>query len=143
MALGIATCSVLVILGLLPVGLQTLQDSAVQYGITTIARQVSAELQEMPFEASANSSSTGYALSTLSNREEYYTRDGARTLATDGSRYFYVVFSNEAPVIPGATDTYPSNVRTIRATVAYPALAPAQARQTSVLAFLAAKQNSL
>ena len=144
MALGIVSCSLLVIVGLLPVGLRTLNDSAVQYGITTIAQKVSSELQEMPF--SPSSSNPSYAITQLNSRTaDSYTREGALlSNPNDPSRFFSVSFSTGNSTIPGATNsTYANNIQTVRATITYPALAPAASQQTNVLSFLAAKQNHL
>ena len=142
MALGIVSCSLLVIVGLLPVGLRTLNDSAVQYGITTIGQQISSELQGMPFTPSA--SNPNYAITQLNNRTaDFYTREGALLSNTnDPSRYFAVSFSTGNSTIPGATNsTYANNIQTVRATITYPVAATSQ--QTTVLSFLAAKQNNL
>ena len=143
MAMGIVSCSLLVIVGLLPVGLRTLNDSAVQYGITTIAQKISSELQEMPFLPSV--SNPNYAITQLNNRTDSYTREGAFLSNTnDPTRYFAVSFSTGNSTIPGATNsTYANNIQTVRATITYPALAPAASQQTNVLSFLAAKQNNL
>lgn len=140
MALGIVSCSLLVIVGLLPVGLQTLNDSAVQYGITTITQKISSELQEIPFDPS--SSNPTYAITQLSGTN-YYTREGVMTTSADGYRFFSVSFSAVDSTVPGATATYPQSIKTVRATVAYPALAPIASQQSNVLTFLTARQSSL
>lgn len=136
MALGIVSCSLLIIVGLLPVGLRTLNDSAVQYGMTTIGQQISSALQEMPFTASTNS----YGIDKLSQTNYYYTREGAQTTSGDGFRYFAVSFSTGNSTVPGATATYPTSIQTVKATVTYPP--PPASQQTNVLTFLAAKQNN-
>lgn len=149
LALGIVSCSMLVIVGLLPVGLQTMQDSAVQYGTATIAQQISSELQEMPFSPSATN--TAYAVTALgggSPHVEYYTREGMKTTATATDMntypYFQATFSTNNPTVPGAaTSTYPSNVQVVNVTLAFPYIAPSASRQTNVLSFLVAKQNNL
>ena len=139
MALGIVSCSLLVIVGLLPVGLQTLNDSAVQYGITTIAQKISSELQEIPFDPSPGN--LNYAITKLSGTN-YYTREGVLTTSTDSFRFFNVSFSTVDSTVPGATVTYPTSIKTVRAMVTYPSMAPI-ASGSNVLTFLAARQSSL
>ena len=140
MALGIVSCSLLVIVGLLPVGLQTLNESAVQYGMSTISQKISSELQEIPFDPS--SSNPTYAITQLSGTN-YYTREGVMTTSTDSYRFFSVSFSTLNSSVPGATATYPQSIKTVRATVAYPVLAPIASQQSNILTFLTARQSSL
>jgi|GEM_PF-1879217 len=149
LALGIVTCSMLVVIGLLPVGLQTMQDSAVQYGLASISQQISSELQGMPFTASESNS--GYAITALNDsgnsRIEYYTREGILTTSTATSMntfpYFKATYSTNDPAVPGATASYPGNLQNVRVTVSYPYQAPQASQQTNVLSFFVAKQSSL
>ncbi|MGB8355437.1 MAG: Verru_Chthon cassette protein B [Chthoniobacteraceae bacterium] len=144
MALGIVSCAMLVIVGLLPVGLQSMQDSAVQYGISTLSQQISSELQEKPFTGS------GVDPLALSGTTNYYTREGMLTTGTDTGMnsypYFAATFTTSGTAtsnIPGATTTYPQNLQLVTVKVSYPYQAPANSQQTNVLSFLVARQNSL
>ena len=149
LAMGIVTCSMLVVIGLLPVGLQTMQDSAVQYGLASISQQISSELQGMPFTASESNS--GYAITALNDsgnsRVEYYTREGILTKADATSMntfpYFKATYSTNDPTVPGATSSYPGNLQNVKVSVSYPYQAPKTSQQTNVLSFFVAKQSSL
>lgn len=149
LAMGIVTFSMMVIVGLLPVGLQSMQDSSVQYGMASIRQQISSELQEMPFIAS--DSNPGYSITALSDsgnaRIDYFTRDGVKTTATATGMntypYYAATYSTNDPAIPGATSSYPSNLQMVKVTISYPYQAPQSSRQTNVLSFLVAKQSSL
>jgi len=145
LAIGIVASGLLVIVGLLPVGLQSMHDSAVQYGTASIAQQISSELQETPFSGAATDP---LALSGTTN---YYTQAGALTTGTDTgtntSPYFLATFAtsggNALPVPGATTASYPSNLQVIKVTLSYPFQAPAASRQTNVLSYIIAKQNSL
>jgi uncharacterized protein (TIGR02598 family) len=133
-AVGIVTYSMLAILGVLSVGLRTMNDSSTQYGTTTIAQQIISELQLMPFSSSSNSS---YSIATIGGRQDYYTIEGAKTDNRMDS-YFTVTFATNSPAIPGGTSSYGSSAQIVTATLIYPTQAP---QQTNVLSFLTAKQN--
>ena len=139
LALAIVTSSLLVILGLLPVGLKSMHESAAQYGITTIAQQISGELQEMPFTPPPNN--PNYAISLLKNRIDYYTREGAKTTQTDPWCYFTAKFTTTNPSVPGVANPPDAdsnlNLRNVIVTITYPATSG-----SSVLTFLTAKQGS-
>jgi uncharacterized protein (TIGR02598 family) len=144
LALGIVTSGMLVIVGLLPMGLQSMQDSAVQYGTASIAHQISSQLQETPYSGAQTDPLA------LSGTTTYYTRTGTLTSGTangtNTSPYFIATYSTSGTgtlSIPGATTTYPSNLQLVNVTLAYPCQAPPSSRQTNVLSFLVAKQNSL
>jgi len=135
-AVGIVTCSMLVVMGLLPVGLKTLQDSSTQYATATIAQQIVSDLQLMPFTASA--AKPGYSISAMHGQMNYYTVAGTRTENPTNS-FFTVTFSTNSPAIPGGSTTYGSGAQMVKATITYPTQSP---QQTNVLSFLIARQNS-
>lgn len=135
-AVGIVTCSMLVVMGLLPVGLKTLQDSSTQYATATIAQQIVADLQLMPFTPSA--SNPNYSISAMNGQMNYYTVAGTKT-TTPADSFFTVTFSTNSPAIPGGSTTYGSGAQMVKATITYPTQSP---QQTNVLSFLIAKQNS-
>jgi len=136
-AVGVVTCSMLVVLGLLPVGLKTMHESSTQYGTAAIAQQIVSELQLMPFTNSSATNSS-YSIASITGRQDYYTIEGAKTDSKADS-YFTVTFSTNAPTIPGGSSTYGSSAQMVKATVVYPTQAP---QQTNVLSFLTAKQYS-
>jgi uncharacterized protein (TIGR02598 family) len=136
MALGLVSCFVLVILGLLPVGLRTIQDSAVQYGTANIGQQVVSELQRMPF--SPSSDNKNYAITVLDGRTDYFSREGVKMSKAEES-FFTVQYSLDDPSVPGATATYHSNLQMVRATIHL----SQNSQPINVLSFLIAKQSSL
>ena len=141
--MGIATSSLLVILALLPIGMDTMQGSAVQYGTAAIAQQLSSELQEMPYSGLATS---GTDPLLLSGSTQYYTRTGTLLLSSTGrsantTPYFVATFSTSGtgtPPIPGATLTSSSNLQLVNVTLTYPYPATTS---SNVLSFLVAKQS--
>ncbi|CAN5343975.1 hypothetical protein BH09VER1_BH09VER1_27760 [soil metagenome] len=135
-AVGVVACSMLVVMGLLPVGLKTMHDSSAQYGTSTIAQQIISELQLMPFTSSASNAS--YSISAMNGQTDYYTIEGAKT-ANRSDSYFTVTYSTNSPAVPGGSSTYSSGAQMVKASIAFPTQAP---QQTNVLSFLIARQNS-
>ncbi len=135
-AVGVVTCSMLVVMGLLPVGLKTMHESSTQYGTSTIAQQIVSELQLMPFTSSPSNAS--YSISAINGQTDYYTIEGVKT-DKQSDRFFTVTFSTNSPAVPGGTTTYGSGAQMVKASIAFPTQAP---QQTNVLSFLIARQNS-
>ncbi|HEX4084591.1 MAG TPA: hypothetical protein VHY22_06770 [Chthoniobacteraceae bacterium] len=150
LALGVVSFSLMTILAVIPVGLQTVQDSRVEYGMATITQQISSQLQGMPFTSSTSNPTN--ALDSIDGTSTYYTRDGVVTGATatgtTAAPFFVATFSTTGTSgtlpIPGTNGvTYPENLQLVKASVSYPYMAPAAARKCNVLSFCIAKQGNL
>jgi len=150
MALGIVACSMLVIVGLLPVGLQSMQDSATQYGIASVSQQIATELQGMPYTTTSGS----YAITSLynprsanGNYTEYYTREGILTTSAATTMntypYYKATYQPVNPVVAGVTSSYSANLQNVQVTLTYPLQAAKASQQTNVLSFFVANQSGL
>ncbi len=137
MALGIVSFVLIPIIGLLPMGLATIQASENQTVTAGIAQQIRGQLQELPFSS----------VSALSQTPCYYTNEGVRTANSSGS-YYEVTFAlakggTGDTYIPGGGGSYYDNnnaAQTVIATIAYPVGASSQ--KSSVFSFLVAKQGT-
>jgi uncharacterized protein (TIGR02598 family) len=137
LAIGLAVFSALVVLGLLPVGMRSLQDSAIQQGLGSIARQIRGDLQQIPFVA--NVTNPAYGLDGIGQQEFYYTREGVRTEEPGG--YFRASFALGDADFPGATATLGESAKLVRVTVNYPLAAPETAQQQEIISLFVARQD--
>lgn len=138
-ALGLSVFALTAIMGVLPVGLRSVQDSAQQQGISNISRQLRAELQQIPFLSTGTSS---YSLEALESKTLYFTRNGERSEESGRGNFFSVNLNvGKAKLSGGETDTYDENVRNVTVTLAYPLDAPEAKRQKEVFSLILARQG--
>jgi uncharacterized protein (TIGR02598 family) len=133
-ALGIVSFVLIPIIGLLPMGLATIQASENQTVMAGIAQQIRGQLQEITFSSVATLPQTTY----------YYTNEGVPTASSSGG-YYAVSFTVKGALIPGGGSSTFDNAnaaQTVVATMTYPVGAPASSQKTSVFSFLAAKQGT-
>lgn len=137
MAIGIVSFCVLAILGLLPVGLSTLQDSACQQGTADVSKQISSQLQQISFNPT-----NAFNIQNLANTTNFYTRDGIPTNNT--AAYFRASFTVGAASLNNSTvSTFDTNSgQSVTVTLSYPANAPAAGQKSNIFAIFAAKQSS-
>jgi len=123
-------------LGTLPVGLKSSQQSRGQVATANIARQLQGELQQISFQTNSQDTLT---IQNLAASSLYYTLEGTKT---DASAAYYVAnFAVNGVSLPGlAID--PSHARSVTVTLSYPASAAAADRQESVFSLLLAKQKT-
>ena len=171
LALGVATFAMLPILALMPIGLQTLQDSSNETVTAGIAQQIRGELQQISFAVPATSLNQlnmanlcgtldGVyipAISAAPGWTYYYTFDGIK-INTDSAplmtsmpsnAYYTAVFTRQTAVIPATTATGASMAydtanaaEKVTVYIRYPAFAPQGNQKLTVFSMLAAKQNS-
>lgn len=138
MAVGLVTFTMMVILGTLPIGLRTVNDSAVQQTLSKLAEKIHADLQHVPFAATTNA--PDYGLDVMKGATYFYTRDGALVDSADPMRYFQVSLDVADAVVPGGkSTTLNANLRKVALTATYPA--NAQNPQTNTISLLIARQN--
>lgn len=130
LAIGIVGFCLLALLGLLPVGLNTVRDSMVQVGESGIARQLRVQLEQV----SPNS------IAALTSATNYYTQQGVQVSASDAdfkNAYYSVTFQVNDPVVAGSVTGFNTSAKTVTATLHYPQAAPAAQRQTKTFSLLA------
>lgn len=136
LAIGVVSFAMMAMLGTLPVGLKSSQQSRGQVATANISRQLQGELQQISFNDSSKDTLT---VEKLADNPFYYTLEGTKTDA-DGA-YYIANFSVTNVSLPGlAVDA--SRARNVKVTLSYPANAPVESRQESVFSLLLAKQKT-
>ncbi len=131
MALGLISFAMLGVLGLLPVGLSTVQQAMVQTGEAGIARQIRSDLQQISLTS----------LPTFASQPKYYTPQGIRVAsASSTDAYFIATFSVTDPSIAGAATSFNTSAKLVKVTLKYPATAPTAAQKSKVFTLLTAGQ---
>lgn len=138
MAIGLVTFTMMVILGILPIGLQTVHDSAVQQTLSKLSEQIRADLQHVPFNAT--SAAPDYGLDAMKGVNYFYNREGVKVTESDPLRYFQVSLDVTNAVVPGAqSTTFNTNLRKVALTAKYPL--GAKEPQTNTISLLVARQD--
>lgn len=131
LALGIVCFSMLPILGLLPIGLTSLSESATRTGRANIAKELSSELQQISLSEIVNLPSQTY----------YYDRSGTPVTRGDKDVFFSANFAINDPLIPGTPTDYTTIAKTAVVTLRYPQNIPTAAQKSLVFSLLAAQQS--
>ncbi|XHR30632.1 MAG: Verru_Chthon cassette protein B [Chthoniobacteraceae bacterium] len=135
-AIGIVSFSMLAILGLLPVGLNTVHDSLVQGATAGIAQQIQADLQQIAFN-----SANAFNIQSISSSSYYYSDDGIPANATDA--YYKASFTVNNPTFGENNSVFnTTNAQNVIVTLLYPIRAPAAGQKSCVFSLLIAKQTS-
>jgi uncharacterized protein (TIGR02598 family) len=142
MSVAIVAFSLIVIVGMIPVGLKTMSDTQTDQAIGTIQNQLRGDLQQVSFVI-GNAGS----LSTLPSTTYYYTNEGLKTdsSSTDGPPYYVANFAVNNAGLNGNAFTnsagIPVYAAAVTVTLTYPYVAGAShLAQTNVFSLLAAKQ---
>jgi uncharacterized protein (TIGR02598 family) len=139
-ALGVTSFAVLALIGTLPVGIKSVQDSSNESARANITQEIRAELQQVSFGTTAS-----HSISGLSSQTNYYNNEGD-ILTSNANAYYMAVFALTNTAIPnsGTTTTYFQSgaAQTIQMTLSYPYNAPVANRTTSTNYLLAAKQKN-
>ncbi len=151
LALGLAGCALIAILGVLPTGLQTVREAQAQEIAANVALRLQASLQPISFAATSG----GTNIDTLAATPHFYTDDGVETTdpARSGSAtapaFYKAVFSvgnasfDDGSSSPAGTATLPAtNVRNVTLTLSYPQNGAVPGRNSFVYSFLVARQAS-
>lgn len=136
LAIGVVSFAMMAVLGTLPVGLKSSQESRGQVATANIARQIQGELQQISFRADSADTLT---MQNLADTPFYFTLEGTRTEASQA--YYVASFAVTGVSLPGLSID-PANARRVTVTVSHPADAPPQDRQESVFSLLLAKQKT-
>jgi uncharacterized protein (TIGR02598 family) len=136
LAIGVVSFAMMAMLGTLPVGLKSSQQSRGQVATANIARQLQGELQQISF---AGASQDTLTVETLADQSLYYSLEGTKTDA--GSAYYVANFAVTNVALPGLSID-PSRARNVTVTLSYPANASEGDRQQSVFSLLLAKQKT-
>jgi uncharacterized protein (TIGR02598 family) len=137
LAIGVVSFAMMAMLGTLPVGLKSSQQSRSQVATANIARQLQGELQQLSFSAASADTLT---VQNLANTPFYFTLEGTRT--TDAAEAYYEAsFAVNGVTVPGLT-VDPANARSVTVTLTHPLAAPLENRQETIFSLLLAKQKT-
>ena len=134
-AIGIVAFSMLAVLALLPVGMQTLQDANSDTAMAALAQQIRGELQQSSFNPSNNAA----YIQTITSSNRYYTLDVCPTNFNLTNTY-YVVHLDAAPISSGVARNFAyTNAQNVTVTVKYP---PPNFPKTKVFSLFVARQSA-
>lgn len=130
MAIGLVCFALMPILGLLPIGLNTVRQSVVQAGESGISRQMRSKLESVTLAEVIN----------LNGKTDYYTQQGIPVDKNDANVYFSAEFDVVDPVVVGAVKTFDESAKNVQITLSFPLHVPLAAQQSKVLSFLVSGQ---
>lgn len=143
LAVGVVSFALMALIGVLPVGLQTVQDSRVQAARSNIVQQLRGVLQQIPF-SSSSSGSNSFDINSLKDEIFYYTEEGMETDSAS-TAYYRAEFEVENAGMPGSTSATtfdPTNAKMVKVTLSYPQNRPEQNQKHSFITLFSAKQGS-
>jgi len=137
-ALGVTSFAVLALIGTLPTGIKSVQDSSNESAKANITQEIRAELQEINFGSTTSGGSKNIA--NLSSKINYYDNNGDILAGSTGA-YYKATFAVTPTTIPGSSYTFQSGAaQTIAMILTYPLSAANPNTSTNYL--LAAKQKN-
>lgn len=136
LALGIVSFAMMAVVGTLPVGLRSSQQSRSQIAAANIARQIQGDLQQISFQ---NNSSDALTIEKLPDNPFYFSQDGTRSEERDA--YYVANFTLNQVTAPGLS-VNSSNARSVKVSITYPASVAQANRQEVVYSLLLAKQKN-
>jgi uncharacterized protein (TIGR02598 family) len=144
LAIGVVAFALMALVGTLPMGLQTLQDSRLQSARANISQQIRGMLQQISYEQ-GGSGSGGFGIGELEQKTFYYTEDGME--AAEGDAYFAARFELEQAGVQGAEADQEvtfetSSARRVIVTLSYPLAAPSSSRKETVFTLFSARQGA-
>lgn len=134
LAIGITSFALIATLGLLPVGLNSLQESTIQTAAANIANQLRGELQQISFNTNSS-----FNVHTLASTPYYFTKEG--TKGNENNCYFEATFDPTDGLVGGASFEV-SNAQNIRVSLSYPHGVPEANRKTLSFSLFAARQSA-
>lgn len=145
-AIGLVGFALLAIVGSLPVGIQSMQDSMQQQARAAITQQLRADLQQIPF-SSSQSGTAGYNIEELKSTTWFYTSEGMKTEKGSAEAFYSATFELVTATIESegenhATEFDSSSARNVRATLEYPLNAPEANRKQMRVTLFSAKQKN-
>lgn len=136
LAIGVVSFAMMAVLGILPVGLKSAQESRGQVATANISRQLQGELQQLSFQSNGTDA---ISVQTLADNPFYFTTEGTRT--NESGAYYIASFQVNGASLPGLAFD-PSQARRVTVTLTYPKEAPVENRQRTVFSLLLAKQKT-
>lgn len=139
LALGVVSFSLLAIIGTLPVGFESMQESMMHAAQANISRELRGEFQQISFK-SEDGSGVPPAIAKLTGTTYFYSQEGM-VLTGSANAYYAAKFDVGA----GSASSYEfkqDNVNNITVTLSYPLVAPEANRKKAVFTLFAAKQKS-
>lgn len=136
LAIGVVSFAMMAMLGTLPIGLKSSQQSRGQVATANIARQLQGELQQISFRTDSEDTLT---IGNLPATPLYYSLDGTRTSQQDA--YYVASFAVNGVSVPGLA-IQPEHARSVTVTLSYPAGVAPQEQQQSIFSLLLAKQKT-
>ncbi len=137
-ALAVASFVLLVLVGTLPSGMKSVQDSMSESAQANITQQLRAQLEEITFNSSSTST-TKTNIFNLNQQTNYYTDEGIPT--NQSSAYYQAVFAVNPASIPGSANNFQnSSAMAVQIVLTHPAFAASPI--TNTFSLLAAKQKS-
>jgi uncharacterized protein (TIGR02598 family) len=135
LAIGIVSFSLLALLALVPNGLQTLQNAAIEASLSAIRKEVRSEMNTANF---ANLSES------LPLQLWYFDQSGRRLPASapETDRFFQLRFMASEPAITGQVGGFESSAKRMMLKVTFPAFAPPSSQSTNIFTLLVARQSS-
>ncbi len=139
LAIGVVSFAMMAMLGTLPVGLKSSQQSRTQVATANIARQLQGELQQISFNSDGTSTDT-LTVQNLAANPYYFTLEGTKTTA-GADAYYEASFAVGGVNLPGLT-VDPTNARNVTVTLTHPLGVAVANRQKTVFGLLLAKQKT-
>lgn len=136
LALGIVSFAMMAVVGTLPVGLRSSQQSRSQIAAANIARQIQGDLQQISFRSSVADKLT---IENLPSNPFYFSQDGTRSEQRDA--YYVANFTLNDVTAPGLS-VNSSNARSVKVSISYPANIAQANRQEVIYSLLLAKQTT-
>lgn len=130
MAVGLFSISVIPILSLLPVGLNSTRNSVVQVAESGIVRQVRSDLSPLSLSS----------VSALDGKVHYYTQQGVAVRNSSNEAYYSATFSVKDPTVTGAPPGFNSSALAVTVILQYPHGVPAASQKSNAFSFLVAGQ---
>ncbi|MDR1191067.1 MAG: Verru_Chthon cassette protein B [Verrucomicrobiales bacterium] len=151
-AIGIVAFAMLAIIGVLPTGIQMVQESLVQQARASITNQLRSKLQQIPF--STDSNTPAFSIGDLSSAEYYYTREGIEIDQTSTSfnqdAYYVITFDPQKKEVGDIDTEVPSDIPAdkipgaynVKVTMRYPYGAPVDNQKQLQFSLFAARQRN-
>ena len=140
LAIGIVSFAMMAIVGVLPVGMKSMQDATILQAKASIAQQLRAELQQIPF---GKEGMTDVKIASLDN--SIYTYEGLRTTNSAEAYYKAAVTAGGAEVrgTDGSGATFQAeNAQNVTVILNYPQSAPEKNQLRTVFCLFTARQKN-
>jgi len=141
LSIGVVSFALMALVGTLPVGLQTVQDSRLQAAKSNIIQHMRGVLQQISF---TTNSTSDLNIENLSQHSIYYTDQGMETTTSTNAYYraSFEVANADVGSSGSLTSFSADNAKMIRVHLSYPAYLPENKQKTNVFSLFSAKQGA-